>query len=98
MDGDEPQLYSLDAAGGTSNESKFASIGSGSAMALGYLEDSYKKGITTKDAIKLAAKAVSIAMKRDAATGDSMLVAAITSSGYTEYTGKDLEKITGTAK
>ena len=98
VDGDEPQLYSIDAMGGSTTESKFTSSGSGSLTALGYIEDSYKKGLTTKDAIKLAARALAIAMRRDSATGDSTIVAAITSSGYTEYTGKDLDKIIGTAK
>lgn len=98
VDGDEPQLFTIDPLGGYSIESKFSATGSGSYTALGYLEDTYKKGITTKDAVKVAARALSIAMRRDTATGDSMIVAAITSSGYTEYTGKDLEKIVGTAK
>jgi proteasome beta subunit len=97
IDGDEPQLYSLDYMGGMTEESKFASVGSGSETALGYIEDAYKKGMTTKDAVKVVAKALSIAMRRDSATGDNMIVAAITKAGYTEYTGKDLEKIT-TAK
>ncbi len=93
MDGDEPQLFSLDAIGGMSEESKFTSVGSGSLTALGYLEDMYRKGITTKEAVKGVARALSIAMRRDAATGDSMIIAAITKSGYTEYSSKDLEKL-----
>jgi proteasome beta subunit len=98
IDGDEPQLFTIDPLGGYSIESKFSATGSGSYTALGYLEDTYKKGISTKDAIKVAARALAIAMRRDSATGDSMLVAAITNSGYTEYTGKDLDKIIGTTK
>ncbi len=98
VDGDEPQLFTIDPLGGYSVESKFSATGSGSYTALGYLEDTYKKGISTKDAIKVAARALAIAMRRDSATGDSMIIAAITSSGYTEYAGKDLEKIIGSAK
>lgn len=98
LDGNEPQLYSIDAMGGATEESKFTASGSGSLTALGYIEDSYKKGITSKEAIKLAARALSIAMRRDSATGDSIRVAAITGSGYTEYTGKDLEKAIGATK
>ncbi|EQD48158.1 Proteasome, alpha and beta subunits, partial [mine drainage metagenome] len=89
----EPQLFSLDAVGGSSSESKFTSTGSGSLTALGYVEDSYKKGMTTKDAVKLVVKALSIAMRRDAATGDHMTVVVINKSGFTEYTDKDLEKM-----
>jgi proteasome beta subunit len=98
MNGDEPQIFSLDAAGGATQESRFASTGSGSLTALGYLEDMYKKGVTTKDALKGVARALAIAMKRDSATGDNMTIVAITKSGYVEYTGKDLERMLGTAK
>ncbi len=93
LDGEEPQLYSLDPFGGYSEETKFTATGSGSPVAIGYIEDAYKKGITTKDAIRSVAKALSIAMKRDSATGDNILVAAITKTGYAEYSGKDLEKL-----
>jgi proteasome beta subunit len=93
VDGDEPQLYTIDPVGGYSEESKFTATGSGSPVAIGYIEDAYKKGVTTKEAVKNVAKALSIAMKRDSATGDSIAIATITKAGYTEYTGKDLEKL-----
>lgn len=92
LDGDESQLYSLDPIGGYSKESKFISTGAGSLTALGYIEDMYKKGISTKDAIKGVARALAIAMRRSSATGDSMIIASITKSGYAEYTDKDIEK------
>ncbi|MGC8670110.1 MAG: archaeal proteasome endopeptidase complex subunit beta [Candidatus Micrarchaeia archaeon] len=93
MDGDTPQLFDMDMLGGHTESSKFTATGSGSFTALGYLEDVYKKGITTKEAIKIVARALSIAMRRDAATGDNMIIATITKEGYTEYTSKDLEKV-----
>ncbi len=92
LDGDTPLLYSIDAFGGSIEESRFTSVGSGSETALGYIEDAYKKGIATKDAVKIAAKALSIAMRRDSATGDNILIATITKSGYSEYSGKEIEK------
>jgi proteasome beta subunit len=98
IDGDEPQLYTIDPLGGYGVESKFSATGSGSYTALGYLEDSYKKGMPAKDALKIAARAIAIAMKRDSATGDNIIVASITKAGYTEYMGKDLEKLLGTTK
>ena len=76
----------------TPRRSAFTVTGSGTEPAIGYLEESYKKGITIKEAIKLVAKALSIAMKRNAATGGGMIITTITKSGYTEYTGKELEK------
>ncbi len=93
IDGDEPQLYSLDPLGGYTDESKFTATGSGSLTALGYVEDVYKKGITTRDAVKVVAKALAIAMRRDAATGNSIIISAITKTGYTEYTDKEIEKM-----
>jgi proteasome beta subunit len=95
LDGETPQLYNIDAIGGYTEESKFTASGSGSLTALGYVEDAYKKGVTTKDAIKNVAKALGIAMKRDSATGDNMIIATITKSGYTEYQGKDLDRALG---
>jgi proteasome beta subunit len=98
VDGEGGQLYNLDAAGGYSEETKFTSTGSGSLTALGYLEDMYKPGMTTKEAIRGAYRALSIAMKRDSATGNTITIAAITKSGYEEYTGKELERALGQAK
>ncbi|MEM3227514.1 MAG: archaeal proteasome endopeptidase complex subunit beta [Candidatus Micrarchaeaceae archaeon] len=89
---DGPQLHSLDPLGGVTEEPQFTSTGSGSLTALGYLEEVYKKGMQTKDAIKNVVKAISIAMKRDAATGNNILAATITKEGYKEYSGKDIEK------
>ena len=96
LDGDEPQVYSLDPIGGYMSETKFYSTGSGSLTALGYLEEMYKKGMSTKDAIKGVARALSIAMRRDSATGNGMIIASITKSGYTEYTDKELERFLNT--
>jgi proteasome beta subunit len=95
VDGDEPQIYNLDPIGGYTEEKNFTVTGSGSEVAIGYLEDSYRKGITTKDAVKNVARALAMAMRRNSATGDGMIIAAITKAGYTEYTGKDLEKMLG---
>ncbi len=93
MDDGMPALYVIDPIGGYTQESMFASTGSGSLTALGYIEDVYKKGMTAKEAVKGIAKALTIAMKHDSATGDNMIISTITKSGYTEYAGKDLEKI-----
>jgi proteasome beta subunit len=89
-----PQLYSLDMAGGYQEEQSFTSTGSGSIAALGYIEGAYKKNMSVKDGIRLVNKALSIAMRRDSATGDKILIAVLTKSGYEEYSGKELEKAT----
>ena len=92
IDGSKPELYNLDPLGGYTVESKFTATGSGSITALGYLENVYSEDLSIKDGIKIVHKALTTAMKRDSATGNSILVASITKSGYTEYTDKDLEK------
>jgi proteasome beta subunit len=93
-DDNKGYVYNLDALGGFTEE-KFTSTGSGSLTALGYLEETYKPTMTIKDGIKVAARALSIAMRRDSATGNNITVASITkANGYVEYTGKDLEKAT----
>ena len=93
MEGEQIGLYTLDPLGGSTMESKVAATGSGSPVALGYLENIYRKGMLTRDATKEAVKALQAAMKRDSATGDSITVVVITKEGYKEYFGKDLEKL-----
>lgn len=95
VDGDEPQAFMLDPVGGWNSESRFLVTGSGMEVAAGYLEDAYKKGISTKDAIKIVARALALAAKRVSSTGDSMWIATIGKSGYVEYSAKDLEKMIG---
>ena len=93
-DDNKGYVYNLDALGGFTEE-KFTSTGSGSLTALGYLEETDKPTLTIKDGIKVAARALSIAMRRDSATGNNITVASITkANGYVEYTGKELEKAT----
>lgn len=89
-----PEIYNLDPFGGYTKESKFTATGSGSPVALGYLEEIYNKSMSTQEMVKHAVKALRIAMKRDSATGDHVNVIAITKSGYKEYSQEEIEKIT----
>jgi len=88
-----PELYSIDPIGGYTKESKFTSTGSGSLTALGYLEEVYRKDITVQEATKVVAKALKIAMKRDAATGDRTNIVTITKNGYKELSQEEIEKL-----
>ena len=88
-----PELYDLDPFGGTEKQSTFFSTGSGSLTALGYLEGIYTSGLTTQEAVKHAAKALQIAMRRDSATGGSLKIIAITKKGYKEYSKEEIEKL-----
>ncbi|MDE1850977.1 MAG: proteasome subunit beta [Candidatus Micrarchaeota archaeon] len=93
MNNGTPELFSLDLMGGYIAESKFTSTGSGSPVALGYLEDVYRPGKTAQEMSKHAVKALKIAMKRDTATGDRIHVIAITKSGYKEYSKEEVEEM-----
>ncbi len=93
LNGDVPEIYNLDLAGGYSKEPTFTATGSGSLTALGYLEDVYKKEKTTQEGVKDAVKALKIAMKRDSATGNNIRIAVITKSGYKEYYGAEVDKL-----
>ncbi|OYT33971.1 MAG: proteasome endopeptidase complex, archaeal, beta subunit [Candidatus Aenigmarchaeota archaeon ex4484_52] len=64
-----PQLYSLDAVGGISEEKKYTFSGSGSVIAVGVLEADYKENISIEDAVELAKKALISAKERDVYSG-----------------------------
>ncbi|MEM0094549.1 MAG: hypothetical protein QXF41_00850 [Candidatus Micrarchaeaceae archaeon] len=93
IDDKGPELYNIDFFGGYTKEPKFTATGSGSLTALGYLEDAFKPENTVAMSVKIAAKALKIAMKRDSATGDHMKIVAITKEGYKEYSGEDIAKL-----
>lgn len=75
-DADGGHVYSLDAAGGAI-EDTYVTTGSGSPYVYGVLEDHYKKGLSTADGIDIGIRALTAAMKRDAASGDGIDMAVI---------------------
>lgn len=82
FDDDGPSIYTLDAIGSSEEERKFFSTGSGSPMALGVLEDSYKEGMTAEEGSKLAYRAIKAAIGRDIASGGNAIdVGIITKDG-----------------
>jgi proteasome beta subunit len=90
--GEVNEIYSLDALGGLTPE-KYVSTGSGSPVAYGTLEDAYKEGGSIKENLRAAARAISNAMKRDAATGESVDIVTITKSGFKRLEKSDVEKL-----
>ncbi|NOZ81866.1 MAG: archaeal proteasome endopeptidase complex subunit beta [Candidatus Micrarchaeota archaeon] len=80
----KPGLYAFDPYGGTSEEDKFYSTGSGSPFAYGVLESGYRENLTRDEAVKLAVKAVKTAMERDTGSGFGVTVAVIDKNGYRE--------------
>ncbi|MBA7642841.1 Proteasome subunit beta [subsurface metagenome] len=93
VDSDGPRLYFLDPIGGKLEEEKFASAGTGSTVAYGVLEQNYRDGMKLDDGVKLVAQSVKIAIERDAATGDKIVVAKIDEKGYRELPEEEVDKL-----
>lgn len=89
---DKPEVYSLDALGGMTEE-KYVSTGSGSPVAYGVLEEMYKHDGSVKDNLRAAARAIATAMKRDAATGESVDLVSITKAGFKRYEKAEVNKL-----
>ncbi|MCD6575968.1 MAG: archaeal proteasome endopeptidase complex subunit beta [Nanoarchaeota archaeon] len=85
-------LYSL-GPDGSNLEDKYISTGSGSVMAYGVLEDNYKDGISLKEGIHIAARAIKAAMARDIATGEGIDVYTITKKGISKVPKEEIQKI-----
>lgn len=77
---EKPKLFDLDPLGGLLPE-RYVSTGSGSITAYGLLDENFKDGMNESEAVRLAAKAVAAAMKRDNATGEGIDVVVITKNG-----------------
>jgi len=89
-----PAIFTLDAIGSVEEEKKFFSTGSGSPIALGVLEDSYKDGISVDEGIKLAVKAIKAAIERDIGSGGKGIdVAVITKEGVRLLKKEEVESL-----
>ena len=91
IDGKGGHVFSVDPAGGCI-EDKFVSVGSGSNFAYGILEEGYSRDVTTSDAVDLALRGLTAAMKRDSASGDGYLVHVISAKEYHELTDDEINK------
>ncbi len=76
IDNNGGHVYSLDAAGGAI-EDKYVTTGSGSPYVYGVLEDHYKDGLSASEGTDITLRALTAAMKRDAASGDGIDLAII---------------------
>jgi len=92
VDKNGPAIYSLDAMGGTIEESKAVSTGSGSPIAYGVLEDNYRDEMTTDEGAELAIRALHNAMKRDAASGDAISVVKIKNGSFTRMDEEEIKE------
>jgi proteasome beta subunit len=91
VDGKGGHVYSVDPAGG-SIEDRYVSVGSGSTFAYGVLEEVYSRDITVTDGVDLALRGLTVAMKRDSASGDGYIVHTITSKEYREFSEDEINK------
>ena len=93
IDNEGPHVFSLDAAGG-SIEDDYVTTGSGSPYVYGVMEDHYRKDMSLKEGVELAIRGISMAMKRDAASGDGINLATIDKKhGFMRYSEEEIEKI-----
>ncbi len=91
VDGKGGHIFSVDPAGGCI-EDRFVSVGSGSYLAYGLLEEGYSRDMTTADAVDLALRGLTAAMKRDSASGDGYLVHVISPKEYRELSDDEINK------
>ena len=84
-------VFSVDPAGG-SIEDRYVSVGSGSTFAYGVLEEGYSKDMTVADGVDLALRGLTVAMKRDSASGDGYIIHTITAKEYKEFTEDEINK------
>ncbi len=82
VDKNGPGIYSLDAMGGSIEETRISATGSGSPMAYGILEDQYREDMTVKEGLDLAIRAIHNATKRDSASGENIDVVVITKEAF----------------
>jgi len=84
-------LFSIDAGGGCI-EDKYASVGSGQMMVYGLLEEAYSREMSTADGIDVALRGLTVAMKRDSASGDGYVVHVISAKEYRELSEDEINK------
>ena len=92
-DGHGNHLYELGVDGSLTHIKNFCSTGSGSMLAYGVLESSYTDGLSIKDGMDLAMKAVNTAINRDLATGDGIDIFVVNSKGAHRVSSQKIEKV-----
>jgi len=84
---DKPVIFTLDPIGSVLPDD-YAAVGTGAEMALGILDQQYKKELNEVDAVDLAVKSIRAASMRDSASGDNIDVLIINKDGIKENTEK----------
>lgn len=84
-------VFSVDPAGG-SIEDRYVSVGSGSTFAYGVLEEGFARDLALTDGVDLAIRGLTVAMKRDSASGDGYIVHTISAKEYKEFSEDEINK------
>ena len=92
IDDTGPHVFNLDPFGSLTEE-KSVSTGSGSPIAYGILEDKYREEMTVEQMLPIVMQAVTAAMKRDVASGNSYNVTVIDKNGYHELNEEEKNKL-----
>ena len=88
------EVYSVTLDGAVMKEDDYTFTGSGSPIALGVLEDSYRSDLTVEGGIKLVARAVKAARERDVYSGGlSINIATITKDGIKWIPETEIKKL-----
>ena len=85
------RLYDLFVDGSIMECDDYVSSGSGSMVVYGVLEATYKKEITVKEGIELCVKCLNVAIQRDIASGNGIVVYTITKEGIRKVVDKDID-------
>lgn len=88
FDKDGGHIYSIDPVGGFEEE-KYTSTGSGSPVAYGVLEDSFREDMLKDEAIKLAVRCIRSARERDIFSGGREIVVVTIDKNGVEFVNKD---------
>ncbi|MFH1770388.1 MAG: proteasome subunit beta [archaeon] len=77
----EKHLFDIYPDGSIANIKDFVSSGSGSVMAYGVLESSYKKDMSEEEGINIILKSLNAAIQRDSASGEGVDIYVINKKG-----------------
>jgi proteasome beta subunit len=84
-------VYDIFPDGSVTLMDDYVSSGSGSEMAYGVLETSYKKDLTTEQGTSLVIKCINAALQRDVNTGEGINVVTITEKGVRKVISKQID-------
>jgi len=89
-----PKVFAIELYGDVAEE-KYTATGSGSPIAIGVIESSYREDMSVDEAVQLAVKAVASASMRDVFSGEGVDVVVISKDRYEErsFGRQEVEKL-----